>query len=367
VNEYIYDNEVRTAIAVLLSGACGRVHFEALDTSSGGVTDDSATIPGAVTTEISATGYCPSLAWSGSVLGVTWLENVGPSYPTMFASFDVAGQPVQAPMLVGNSLTPASCSALEWATDHFLAAVEIYTNQTDINVANISSSVGPLTNITNDMGLSQEAELAARGTQLVLTWYDNRSSQNDQIYALALSDTGVPGGLPFQVSGAAGVNSWPMVTPTAAGFIIAWTGDASLHLRMLDPTGALSSSEIAIPNTSTIGRTMAVATAGDTIVAWSHGVARIDGAGNVTAGPFALTGSAGDIVGMDWSGTDARLVMTRDTGYYVATLAATGEPLSETRLADNNLYTQAPIRWIGDRYAVVYGNDAGVSLTILPP
>jgi hypothetical protein len=378
---------VRTVIACVLVTACGRLHFDPVGNGDGGAggdggggdSDGAVTVPGAVTIALSSAGLCPALAWSGSSLGVVWLDRLSPSgFAVRWAGYDLTGQLVEGPLTIGSGMTSADCSAIVWTGSEFLVASAFNgtSGRYDVFTATVSGGTASApTNVVGDSSQSYEPALAIAGGQVVVAWQDITGTK-DNVMARPLSATGAPTQPAYMVSGLAGVNTSPFVVAVPGGFAAVWLGDAAPRVLALDATGAVSGTEKVISGQSVDG-VGAAATGSDVLGSWCDlsgalTTARFDAAGTLTSGPFASSSTLPcDLAVPASSGSDGRVVYVgSDSGAYpihLATLAATGEVVADTAMADGTIASTLAIAWAGDRYAAVFDNNGGAWLTVLPP
>lgn len=365
-------------LGLVLLGACGRIGFDHRDdaTISGDAdpTGDSGPVAPGILVTLSATGQCPAIAWSGDTIGVVWRE--GPFTGTanvVFEALDLTGAIVQGPLTLGAALDNVWCPAIAWTGNQFLVAIPYgAVNRQDIDIVTINSSgASALMNVVNDSGESVHPKLAVRGTQVVLTWFD-QTGTNYNVLARPLSPIGVPTAAAFTVSGLTSANGLPMIAATATGFAVTFANNDGPHFRLLDSTGVPAGAELIVGTTTLANGPVPVASTGsDLLLAWGMlgtspiTTARVDSTGTLLAGPFAFSNSRANVA-MIWTGAGAWLLFV-DPFPRLAQLSADGQHLSEQLVVYATANYHPTLAWTGAQFIAATDATGGAFCKILAP
>jgi hypothetical protein len=373
---------VRFVVSVLLLVGCGRFGFgTAIDGGGDDANppeDGDGDGPGAndIQVKVSVTGQCPSVAWSGTRIGVTWREgtNFGPGM-VMFAALDPGGSVIQGPLIVRAS-DYMECPSIVWSGAQFLVAfAHGQINRRDIDVAIVNSSgLGAITNVVNDSGDSTAPQLAHTGGTVLVAWSDQQGT-NYNANVRALTTTGVPTQPPLQISGLVSSNGPPRLTVTPGGFAAAWAGGNAIRLRMFNTSGTPTTNEVANPSMAS-GGIPVVWNGSELIAAWSELggntiiTARFSTTGAMTAGPYSFPEAAPDRMAMVETSTGAALLfaeMSSLVQFHLAYLAPTGEYISQEPMNNASTDSWASLVRADQRLIAGMDNGGGALVRVIEP
>src|SRR5262249_55907780 len=143
------------AVLLVLAG-CGRIGFGGGDGSTGDGPDAND-----IVVPFAATGDCPSIAWTGSQLGVAWRD----IDTVWFAIVDANAATVRTPAPIVNGLQNLGCPTLAWTGTVFVAAYSYGAlGKGDIDIAAIQDGAVATNSVARDAGDSQEPRLCGDGT-----------------------------------------------------------------------------------------------------------------------------------------------------------------------------------------------------------
>src|SRR5262245_6646256 len=183
---------------------------------------------------LSATGDCPSIAWTGSELGIAWRDIDA----VWFATTDASAAVVRSPAAVVTGLANLGCPTLAWTGTTFVVAYSSGAlGKGDIDIAAIQETVR-INNIARDAGDSQEPRLRGAENGALLAWLD-RTGSNYNVFVRAIDGSGVPIGTVQTPSNNDG--SSPDVAFTGTTFAVAWSANTLVNVRQVSPDGALAS------------------------------------------------------------------------------------------------------------------------------
>ncbi|MGE5181965.1 MAG: hypothetical protein ACM31C_07875 [Acidobacteriota bacterium] len=370
---------MRLATLLVLT-ACGRIGFAPLGDGAlangdgnGGDGGGDGALAGGVVVPLSSSGSCPAVAWSGSQLGVAWIEG---TTGLEFAAYDATGTLIAGPLAVGSGLQNLACPAIAWTGGRFLVAAPSGSlNRREIVVATIAGGVASATtNATNDSGDSVDPSLASDGATAMLGWLDVTGT-NYNAYAMALTTAGSPTSGEVRLSALQSDNTAPTISATAGGYAAVWNATGGPRVVGLDSGATPAGPENVIGGTAN-GIVASAWTGSDLIAAWATSAgdtlatARFATSGAVTSGPQTFAAMRSQSPALVWTGSAASLVYYETYGlvqYWLAQLDGTGAFVSEVPLANAALSPTSSLVWTGTQLVAGVTTPAGALLHILPP
>ena len=271
--------------------------------------------------------YNPVIAWSGSELAIAWCDSSNDVY---FLRATAAGAPIGSPQQVSEAAANA-----------------------------------------------QGVQMAWNGARYGLAWHDQRAG-NSEIYFASLDATGTKQTADVRVTTSAARSWTPHLAPTATGFAIAWTEDASTFVNSVgvvrvDNAGA--GVGVTVTDVSSwIGDARLLDRTGTLAIVWDDNRAtdrdiyftRVDANGAEPASDVRLTTTAAfsDQPFLAWNGTRYRLAWQESgVGLSLADLDTTGvKSTADTMLVATPLSPARPrLVWTGDHYGVFWQSIGATS------
>lgn len=379
---------------VMVVAACGRFHFDPIgesitgdgdvdDGGDGGGGGDDSSVPG-VQTQLSTTGRCADVAWSGFRAGVVWREG-GPTgtADVMFAAVDATGAVVNGPFAVATALTNVDCPAIAWTGTNFIAAVPSGTlNNRDIAISVLgTTSAGALMTVVADSADSVSPDLTGAMGTVALVWH-SKGGANSEVFVRPLASTGGPLSPAVRISGLTSSNGPPAVATRSAGFVVSWAAANGPHMRLLDSTGIASDVERVLSTGGTphpndrLG--VAQRTDGFFALAWcafagnavTTAVAGLTG--TTTQGPFMFSAAASAQPAMvvDSASSSIGMLYNETSGLvqlHLATLDASGQVLADVGVASSTTDAHYGIDWTGTQFVIGYDRTMGVYVKFVAP
>jgi hypothetical protein len=181
-------------------------------------------------TDAAGTSEMPSLAWTGSRLGVAWKDQRDVDYEIYFALVDETGAKEGSDVRITNAAGGSGSPSLHWTGSHFLLAWcdgRDGAGQAEIYFTAISASGAKETGdvrVTTAPQLSSFPSAQWTGSELGVTWKDARSSPLGEIFFTRLGEDGSRLGSDVGLSSPGGVNEYPSLVWTGSAFAAAWHG-----------------------------------------------------------------------------------------------------------------------------------------------
>ena len=167
----------------------------------------------------------PQIATSGNNVYVTWAETISGNNEIFFAASNNNGTSFGTPINVsnnaGSSIVPQIAIAgnnvyVTWQ-DSILANNEIFFAASNNN----GTSFGTPINLSNNVGFSGFAQIAASGNNVYVTWVDNTPGNADIFFAVS-NNNGTSFGTPINLSNNFGNSIVPQIAASGNNFHVTW-------------------------------------------------------------------------------------------------------------------------------------------------
>jgi len=167
----------------------------------------------------------PSLAWTGSEYGVSWVDDRDGNFQIYFARISTDGTKIGADIRITNDANGSSGPSLAWTGSEYGVSWRDYRDGNDeIYFARISASgtkVGADVRITNDSNWSELPSLVWTGSEYGVSWDDDRDG-NYEIYFAHISASGTKIGADVRITNAAYDSSYPSLAWTGSEYGVSW-------------------------------------------------------------------------------------------------------------------------------------------------
>jgi hypothetical protein len=193
-----------------------------------------------------------SLAWTGSEYGVTWMDYRDGNWEIYFARFSSSGIKQGSDTRItydsSNSLNPSlvwtgSEFGLSWM-DAPAADNEIYFNR----ISASGSKIGTDQRITSSPGNSLYPSLSWSGSEFGVSWMDIRSGSQYEIYFSRISSSGIKQGADLRIS--TGDSYTPSLVWAGTEFGVGWSdiGTDEIYFSRISAGGAKVGGDIRVTN-----------------------------------------------------------------------------------------------------------------------
>jgi hypothetical protein len=199
-----------------------------------------------ITSEPSYSGY-PSLSWTGSEFGVSWVdERNWPYIITYFSRISAAGAKIGADLRVTNAATDSVNPSLSWTGSEFGVSwedgrdgnPEIYF----VRLSEAGTEIGSDLRVTSDANWSFDPSLSWTGSEFGVSWEDYRDGVGSEIYFARVSVAGAKIGADLRVTSAASTSAFPSLSWTGSEFGVSWQdnrdGNDKIYFARVSATGA---------------------------------------------------------------------------------------------------------------------------------
>jgi hypothetical protein len=198
-----------------------------------------------------ASGYSgfPSLAWSGTDLGVGWEDGRNGTDEVYFVRMDRDGSNVGTPIRLSHAAGFAYDTSVAWTGSQFGIAWEDGGDPaSDLYFASVSGTTASApVQRTNAAGTSLLPRLVWTGSAYGLAWESDRAAGNMQAY-FGLADTSGQGSGTDPVISSGGHGFGPDLAWSGSVFGVAYednrSGSFRIYLQLVQPDGQLSGSAI---------------------------------------------------------------------------------------------------------------------------
>jgi len=168
--------------------------------------------------------YEPSLVWTGSGYGVSWMDCDHLPCEVFLARLDAAGIKIGADTLVAN--TDSYLPSLVWTGSEYGLSWQDYRNgYSEIYFARVDASgtkIGADLRVTNDAAASRHPSSVWTGSEYGVSWQDNRDGDYE-IYFARVDASGTKIGADVRLTNhASGGASDPSVVWTGSDYGVAW-------------------------------------------------------------------------------------------------------------------------------------------------
>ena len=196
-------------------------------------------------TNAAADSVSPSLVWTGSEYGVSWVDSRDGNQEIYFARIDAAGNKIGADVRVTNAVSSSTYPSLVWTGSGYGLSwsdardggpYEIYFARIDAAGVKIGSDV----RVTNAGGSSDAPSLVWAGSEYGVSWHDWRDG-NAEIYFARLHTSGDKIGTDVRVTNASLESGNPSLVWTGTEYGVSWNdrrdGNYELYFIRIDATG----------------------------------------------------------------------------------------------------------------------------------
>lgn len=170
----------------------------------------------------------PRLAWSGSLLGVAWVEGSAGAADVWFGRIDRLAGLVTGAIKVSNVGFINSGPSVAWSGSEYAASwSDSRFSNDEIFLRRLSSAgalVGTELRVTNNAGASSRPSLVWTGAEYGLTWEDDRSGDTELYYA-RVSSAAVKLGSDVRLTNSIGTSWEPSLAWGGSKFGVAWRDD----------------------------------------------------------------------------------------------------------------------------------------------
>jgi hypothetical protein len=167
----------------------------------------------------------PTIAWSGSEYGLAWYDDRDGDMEIFFARISAGGTKLTTDVQVTEYMRSSETPSIAWSgTEWGIAWSESRDLNPEIYFVRLSGDgveVGPETRLTFDSGDSTLPALAWTGSGYVVAWQDDRDG-NGETYVVGFSATGLKSGADVRVTDAGGDSTYPAVTWTGSEVGLFW-------------------------------------------------------------------------------------------------------------------------------------------------
>lgn len=170
----------------------------------------------------------PTVAWSGNRFGVVWECDTGGNWEICFAVLDETGNPQGDVIQETASLGISSYPTIAWMDDEFAIVwqdnrhsafnYEIYIRFADES----GNAIGNEIRVTNSAGHSTYPQIAWSGTELGVTWRDDRDGDGEIYYTTI--DPGGALGTEYKMTDNANTDAYPYIVWDGSRFRLVWSG-----------------------------------------------------------------------------------------------------------------------------------------------
>ena len=214
-----------------------------------------------VTSAASYSGY-PSLAWTGSEFGVSWMDDRDGNPEIYFGRISSTGTKIGADVRITNDaniwLTYYGWNSLAWTGSEFGVSWMDYRDNFDgeIYFARISSSgakIGADVRITNATGGREYPSLVWTGSEYGVSWEDNRDG-NFEIYFARISGSGTKIGADVRITNDANYSGILSLVWTGSEFGVSWMDDRDgndeieIYFARISASGTKIGADVRITN-----------------------------------------------------------------------------------------------------------------------
>ncbi len=226
----------------------------------------------------------PSLAWTGSTLGVCWSEATLISYYYVTCnSFDLSGTALwTSNTVISDPSNNVVYPDIVWSGSEYGVAWQISPTTGDASESFFRPMASDGTLLRSPVSLSSGSapysyvpRVAWAGSQWALAWTETSDGTTVDPFLQMLDTTGLPTSTEIAVSTSAGTGSSPVPLWTGSEVLVSWMdyrsglGSIQVYSRLFDPAGTAASSEIQVTSTTSPSVLPEVAFAGDVIgITW---------------------------------------------------------------------------------------------------
>jgi hypothetical protein len=313
----------------------------------------------------------PSVAWTGSGVGIAWTDDRAGSEDVYFARYDAAGNQIGADVRITDAAGIANHPSLAWTGSGFGLAwqdgrdggYEIYFAALDELGAKIGSDV----RVTSAADLSVQPWLIWTGREFGVAWEDTRDGGNREIYFARLDAAGNRLGPDVRVTTDAVGSVEPRLAWNGSEYGLSWGNESGLlnvHFTRLNDRGEPVGTITDIGFDTAFGTGLAWNGTGWAVV-WLDRASTpfveltiLDAQGSIVV-PFQTIGRGHDPA-MVWTGR-AYAVAVRDTLVSVITVDPWDNVVwATTNISDAATGPRAPaLAWTGSGFAVAWQDTPG--------
>jgi len=281
-----------------------------------------------VTSAASYSGY-PSLAWTGSEFGVSWMDDRDGNPEIYFGRISSTGTKIGADVRITNDaniwLTYYGWNSLAWTGSEFGVSWMDYRDNFDgeIYFARISSSgakIGADVRITNDAKASMVPSLAWTGSEYGVSWMDEDPG-NYEIYFARISADGTKIGADVRITNATGGREYPSLVWTGSEYGVSWEdnrdGNFEIYFARISGSGTKIGADVRITNDANYSGILSLVWTGSEFgVSWMDDrdgndeieiyFARISASGTKIGADVRITNDANDsyFPSLAWAGSE---------------------------------------------------------------
>ncbi len=186
----------------------------------------------------------PSLVWTGTEYGVSWNDNRDADIEIYFCRIDASGVKQGADVRITNSSLTSENPSLVWTgTEYGVCWQDYRDDNAEIYFCRIDASgtkLGSDIRITTDNGVSFYPSLVWTGTEYGVSWYDNRDG-NDEIYFCRINASGVKQGSDIRITENDQDSAYPSLVWTGTVYGVSWydnrDGNSEIYFARLNSSG----------------------------------------------------------------------------------------------------------------------------------
>jgi len=228
------------------------IYFARLDMNGTKIGDD------VRVTNALGTSDSPQMVQASGGFAIVFADTPAGFTGVYFVMVDPAGTPLGAPLLLSQSGIPAGTPTLTRTATGFAAAwadsrngqIEIYFTRIDASGVEVGSEV----RVSNGAGESEWLWITWTGTESVVAWDDVRFGE-PEIYVARFDGSGAVVGGETRITNAAGISAIPWITWTGSELALTWSedrdGNDNVYFARLDATGGRVGGDIRV--TSDLG------------------------------------------------------------------------------------------------------------------
>jgi hypothetical protein len=306
----------------------------------------------------------PALAWTGSEIGVAWLDGVLGATTVQFARVSPAGTVVGSPVQIseGSDRFPMAQIDLVWTGSEF-AAVWLSMFGTDSSMRVLMARMGAdgtvtgtESQVTDETTLMLGPAIAWADSEFGVGWSDYRaSSDNTEIYLARFEPDGTKIGADIHVPFAGDNEKLADLEWSGSEYGLLWheyvSGPPDIHFTRIAPDGSVVGSTIAVTETdsfSSLSRSL-VWTGSEYGAAWIHSESGdTEGSWDVYFGRISAGGAK---VGTDVQGTASG---GTETEIEIAVVASDGTPAAPVAVTTDDGFESG--------YPAIAGTDGEIAV-----
>jgi hypothetical protein len=197
----------------------------------------------------------PALAWTGNEYGIAWEDTRDGNAEIYFLLLDARGNPLVPARRITNSTAFSDVPTIAWTGTEFGITWmddrdgnwEVYFARLDRMGNRISEDL----RVTNDPGLSVRPRLVWSGSEYAIVWVDSRDG-NQEVYFSRLNQEGLQVSAPVRVTNASDDSAFPDMVWNGSEYGVVWhdhrTGDWEIFFARLDTSGSRIANEVRLTN-----------------------------------------------------------------------------------------------------------------------